>query len=174
MTKAIKSSQFKPQILDNDAFTQLFKDQLGTMHSALSHLSLNLPSLADQASFKDLRFAVEECLEDTNRQIVRVEQIAAVFNVSISEENCLGMKSIVEETYVAISGTETQSLACDMALIFYLHIIKHIEIAAYRTLLLAAAKLGYDQAKMLLTENMDEAKDNDKLFLLISKQYLLN
>jgi len=59
-------------------------------------------------------------------------------------------------------------------MIFYLHVIKYIEVAVYRTLLIAENKLGYDQAKMLLTENMDEAKDNDKLILLISNHYLLN
>jgi ferritin-like metal-binding protein YciE len=73
-----------------------------------------------------------------------------------------------------VGKTATKTLACDVALIFYMHIIKHIEVAAYRTLLIAASKLGYDRAKMLLTENMDEARDNDKLFLLISKQYLVN
>ena len=174
MTNALQSNPYAPKILDAVAFNRLFADQLGTMHCALSHLALNLPPLAELASFKDLRFAVEESLEDTNRQIIRIEAIAAIFNIIITEENCLGMKAIVEETYLTVGGTEHKSLSCDVAMIFYLHVIKHIEVAAYRTLLIAASKLGFDQAKMLLTENMDEAKDNDKLFLLISEQYLLN
>jgi ferritin-like metal-binding protein YciE len=74
----------------------LFTDQLGTMHCALSHLALTLSPLVALASFKDLRFAVEESLEDTNRQLVRIEEIAAAFDMTISEENCLGMKAIVE------------------------------------------------------------------------------
>jgi ferritin-like metal-binding protein YciE len=160
--------------MDTAAYTPLFSDQLGAMHCALSHLSLNLSELDGLASFKDLQFAIVESLEDTNRQIIRIEAIANTFNITISDQNCLGMKAIVQETYLAVGRTELDSLACDMAMIFYLHIIKHVEVGAYRTLLIAANKLGYDQAKMLLTENMDEVKDNDRLFLLISRQYLLN
>ncbi|RYE12000.1 MAG: hypothetical protein EOP51_32325, partial [Sphingobacteriales bacterium] len=51
-------------ILNKDAFKQLFNDQLGTMHCALSHLSLNLTPLAELASFSDLRLAVLENLDD--------------------------------------------------------------------------------------------------------------
>jgi ferritin-like metal-binding protein YciE len=81
MTNALKSNPSAPKILDTGAFTQFFTDQLGTMHCALSHLALTLSPLAALASFKDLRFAVEESLEDTNRQLVRIEEIDDVENI---------------------------------------------------------------------------------------------
>jgi len=118
MTNIINPSRFVPKVLDTVAFTQLFTDQLGTMHNALSHLSSKLSTLAAMASFKDLQFAVEETVEDTYRQLIRIEAIANIFNITISDENCLGMKAIVQETYLAVGRTEMSSLICDVAMIF--------------------------------------------------------
>ncbi|MEJ6979644.1 DUF892 family protein [Pedobacter sp. P351] len=156
------------------AFSAVFKTQLSTMYCALTHLSKNLAILGSLASFPSLRLAFDESLEDTHKQLKRIDEIAKFFIVDDYENHSLGVEAIVQETYVAISKTPANSFQRDMSLIFYAHIIKHVEVGAYRTLRIAAAKLGYNQAKTLLTENMDEAKDNDKLFLLISKHHLDN
>ena len=84
------------------------------------------------------------------------------------------MKALVQEALVSIAKTKKNSFERDTAMIFYMGIIKHTEIAAYRTLRLTAGKLGYPEAKTLLTENMNEEKDNDKLFQLIARQYFVS
>lgn len=163
-----------PLLLDASAFKDLFNLQLATMHCALTHLATNLPQLSALASFNSLQHAVDETLADTNSQLARVEKIAGVFGTNVADDKCLGVKAIIKEALLAVSETREKSLSGDIALIFYLHAIKHLEVAAYRTLLMAATKLGYSHAQMLLTENMDEAKDDSKLFRLISNEYLLN
>ncbi|WP_428330094.1 DUF892 family protein [Mucilaginibacter sp.] len=171
MSKRLKI--FPKNFLNETAFKNIFLDQLGTMHCALTHLSSNIESLSLLTSFSDLRFALEETQEDTFKQLVRIEKIAETFKMTITEKSCLGVKAIMEETLLAIGKTEKKSFERDLAIIFYMHVIKHIEVAGYRTLVISANKLNYDSAKILLTENMDEAIDNDKLFMLISDNYAL-
>jgi len=39
-------------------------------------------------------------------------------------------------------------------------------------LIIIAKLLKYNDVKQLLTESFDESQDNDKLFLLIAKEYI--
>jgi ferritin-like metal-binding protein YciE len=59
-------------------------------------------------------------------------------------------------------------MAKDAALIAAAQRIEHYEIAAYGTARTLADELGYDEAKSLLDETLDEESDADKLLTKIA------
>jgi ferritin-like metal-binding protein YciE len=157
----------------NQSLKTIFNDELNSMLCAITHLSKNLPEMADLAAFTNLRLAFEETQEETKNQIERIKQILEHFNIEESEKASLGIKCIIDEAYSAVSRTAEKSFKRDMALIFYAQIVEHVEIASYNILKAIASKLHYTKAGILLGENLDEAKDTKKLLQLISDEYIL-
>ncbi|MDB5286085.1 MAG: hypothetical protein JWR05_1034 [Mucilaginibacter sp.] len=67
---------------------------------------------------------------------------------------------------------QTMPILNDLDIILYVQLLEHVNITSYRMLIMIAKILKYDDAKQLLIENFDESADNDKLFLLIAKEYI--
>lgn len=162
------NSQLK---LDKQSLKILFADQLNAILCAKKNLVSNIPALVKLASFIDLRYAFEENLESSQRQLRHLEYIFSQIKEDISEERCQGMKAIIEEAFDAINTTEEKSVTRDLAMIFYAKIIEHIEMISYRMLISVADSLDYTEIKSLLKENLEESKENDRLYMLIANEY---
>lgn len=157
--------------LDKQSLKILFVDQLNVACCAKNNLIKNIPDLIELPSFIDLKYAFEESLESAERQIKRLNEIFGHINEKVTEERCQGMKAIINEAFCAISTTEEKSVTRDLAMIFYAKIIEHMEIMTYRMLISIATTLGHTEIKSLLKECLDEARENDKLFMLIAGEY---
>ncbi len=152
---------------------KLFGDQLNAILCALEHLEGNLKDMAELASFEDLKFAFEENLDETSPQILRVKSIITDLNFEVSKDSCLAMAEIIDEAYDAIKRFKEKSIERDMALLFYSNIIKHVEIAAYQMMKILADELKYKEASYKININLDETYDNNVLFKLITKEYII-
>ncbi len=159
--------------MDKASMEKLFGDQLNAILCALEHLAGNLEEMAKLASFEDLKFAFEENLEETKPQIERVKEIIHDFDLEISNEGCLAMADIIDEAYKASKRFKDKSIERDMSLLFYSNIIKHVEIGAYQMMKILADELKYEEASYKININMDESYDNNVLFKLITKQYIV-
>lgn len=157
--------------LDKQSLKTLFVDQLNVVCCAKHNLIKNIPGLIDLPSFIDLKYAFEESMESSERQIKRLQEIFGHIKEEVSEERCQGMKAIINEAFCAIETTQEKSVTRDLAMIFYAKIIEHIEIVSYRMLISIAATLEYTEIKNLLKESLDESKENDKLFMMIAREY---
>jgi ferritin-like metal-binding protein YciE len=59
-----------------------------------------------------------------------------------------------------------------MAILFYLQNVESIEIASFQVLQMMAVKMKNAEILQLLKENLDEAKDDRMLLLLITAKYV--
>jgi ferritin-like metal-binding protein YciE len=149
-----------------------FLSHLDRIYCAKEHLIKKLPELKTWATFKELNQAIEETIANVEKQIARMELIYTLLDAEASDENCSGLKGLVEDAFSAIEKQSQDMELRDMSILFYLQNIESLEMASFQVLSIAAFKLKNNQIKQLLTENFEEAKESRTLLLLISAKYV--
>ena len=153
-------------------FEQLFIHQLNRINCTKSYLIRNLPNLADIASFKNMRLAILEAFDDVKKQQSRIDEIYKLLHSHPSDEGCEVIKAVLEEAYHLGNNSGKTKVMNDMDIILYMSLIENIELTSFRVLKLINQFIGNDQITQLLAECCDENVDNDRLFMLISEEYL--
>ena len=166
MTLTIKPS---PDKVD---YKQLFIHQLNRVNCTKGYLARNLPLLAEMASFKNMRLAIQETHDDVLKQQKRIDEIYKLTNSKASDEGCEVVKAVIEEAYHFGNHTGKAKIVNDMDIILYVRLIENIELTSFRVLKLIQGFIGNDQVTQLLAECCDENMDNDKLFGLVAEEYL--
>lgn len=158
---------------DKDEVKKLFIHQLNRVNCTKSYLLRNLPDLAGMVSFKNLRFAILESYEDVKKQQERVDEIYRLLESRASDQGCEVIKSVLEEAY-HFSGPNNglTHIIKDMDIILYMRLIENIELTSFGILKMISKFLGSEQVSQLLLECCNENVDNDKLFRLISEEYI--
>jgi ferritin-like metal-binding protein YciE len=147
----------------------LFESNLKDIYSAEKQLVEALPKVAEAAYSEDLQDAVREHLEQTKRQVQRLEKIFSRLSIDKSdEEKCMAMEGLIKECDRTIQEFE-ESPVRDSALIIGAQKIEHYEIAAYGSLCELADVLGLTGALDLLERTLDEEGDTDKNLTEIAK-----
>ena len=158
---------------DKDEVKKLFIHQLNRVNCTKGYLLRNLPDLAGMASFKNLRFAILESYEDVKKQQDRVDEIYRLLDSEASDHGCDVIKSVIEEAYhFGAPENGLTRIIKDMDIILYMRLIENIELTAFGMLKLINKFIGNDEVSQLLVECCNENTDNDKLFKLISEEYL--
>ena len=152
------SGNTKKQSTLHDIFVDCLKD----MYSAESQLVKAMPELARACFTEELQDAVNKHLEQTRRQIERLDKIFSRMGIEKTEKKCAAMEGLIEEIKTTIKDYD-ESPARDSALIIGAQKIEHYEIAAYGSLCELADVLGYHQAGDLLDKNLQEEGDTDHL-----------
>ncbi|HVW13840.1 MAG TPA: DUF892 family protein [Mucilaginibacter sp.] len=156
-----------------DDVKKLFIHQLNRMHCTKSYLIKNMPHLADLATFKNLKLAILETLEDVKKQQTRVLEIYDLLNSKASDEGCDVIKTIIEEAYhFGDANNGLTKIINDMDIILYMRLIENICLTAFGMLKVINKFIGDDRITQLLLECCDENLDNDKLFKLMTEEYL--
>jgi ferritin-like metal-binding protein YciE len=150
----------------------VFAHELQDLHSAEQQLVEALPKMAAAASDEKLRTAFEEHLGETRQHVQRLEEVCSQVGISASGEPCKGMMGLIREgdEIVSASGDPTVK---DAALISAAQRVEHYEIAAYGTARTLAGELGFDDAKELLDQTLDEESNADSLLTKIATGGLL-
>ncbi|MBV8389001.1 MAG: DUF892 family protein [Mucilaginibacter sp.] len=151
---------------------QLFVHQLNRVNCAKGYLIRNLPKLQEIASFNTLSLAIREDLEDVKKQKVRIDEIYGLLQTTPSEEGCEVIKLVIEEAYNLNNDSGKLTIINDMDIILYMQLIENIELTSFRMLKMIAGYMRNAQITQMLTECFDENVDNDRLFTLISEEYL--
>jgi ferritin-like metal-binding protein YciE len=145
----------------------LFVEQLQDLHSAETQLLQALPAMAGSASHGELRQAFEHHLEETREHVARLDEIFGELGRPATGEMCKGMRGLIDEgqEFVTAGG---DGAVRDAALIAAAQRVEHYEIAAYGTVRTLAGELGFDHAKELLDQTLDEESNADKLLTKIA------
>jgi ferritin-like metal-binding protein YciE len=141
----------------------LLVDQLKDLLSAEKQISKALPKMKKAASSEELQRLFEEHVEQTRRQMERLEQVFQMLGQSPGRKKCKGIEGIIEEgkEYLEEEGDPS---VIDAALISSAQHVEHYEIASYGTARTFAQMVGRDDAAKLLQESLDEEQQtNDKL-----------
>ncbi|PWK75869.1 ferritin-like metal-binding protein YciE [Mucilaginibacter oryzae] len=155
--------------VQESALNELFIDELKDIYWAEKHLAKALPKMAKAATSDELRSAIENHLEETERQITRLEDAFASIGEKAVAVKCEAMAGLIKEGEEIISETEKGSITRDAGIISAAQKIEHYEIASYGTLRTLAGVLGYEQAAELLDSTLQEEKTCDSLLTQIAE-----
>ena len=139
---------------------ELFVEELRDVYDAEKQITKALPKMAKAVESDELRAAFEEHLDITRMQVNRLEEVFKSLGLAARGKTCDGMKGLLEEGQSHMEELDGSTL--DAALIGAAQRVEHYEIAAYGTLATWADLLGYQDAKDLLGQTLEEEKEADE------------
>ena len=148
--------------MELDTLRKLYIDELKDLYSAEKQLVKALPKMAKAATSPELKRAFQTHLEETKRQVDRLEQVFEGLEASPRGKKCVGMEGLIEEAQELI-GEEPEPEVLDAGLISKAQHVEHYEIAGYGTVRSYALLLGENEQAALLQQTLDEEGRTDKL-----------
>ena len=159
-------------MVNQDVWRELFVTGLVNAHAVEKQaLSIMTPQVKRIANYPEVADRLQLHIEETNRQIARLDEILADFDTSGSTLKDMGLE---------LSGSMaalTHSLAGDEIIknSFANYAFEHFEIAAYKSLLGLAEDGGFASAAPLLKESLGEeqamAQWIDEKLPLVTRRY---
>jgi ferritin-like metal-binding protein YciE len=149
----------------------LLVDELKDLYSAENQILKALPKMAKAASSPELKRAFERHLEETRRQVERLDQIGEALDIRLTGKKCKGMEGLIEEGK-EIMSEDLDDNTLDAGLIGAAQKVEHYEIAGYGTARTHAAMLGYNKAAKLLQQTLDEEGATDKKLTALAESVI--
>ena len=146
---------------ETNPLEELLIDELKDLYNAENQLVKALPKMAKAASAPELKRAFERHLEETRRQVERLDQIGQALDIRLTGKKCKGMEGLIEEGKEVMEEDFDEN-AMDAGLIGAAQKVEHYEIAGYGTARTHAELLGYTKAAKLLQQTLDEEANTDK------------
>jgi ferritin-like metal-binding protein YciE len=140
---------------------ELLQEELKDLYNAENQIIKALPKMAKAASSPELRRAFERHLEETRRQVERLDQIGEELEIKMSGKKCKGMEGLLAEGR-ELMEEDLEEDALDAGLIGAAQKVEHYEIAAYGTARTHAEMLGYRRIAKLLQQTLNEEGATDK------------
>ena len=150
---------------------ELLIDELKDLYSAENQIVKALPKMAKAASAPELKRAFERHLEETKRQVERLNQIGEQLEIRLTGKKCKGMEGLIEEGKEIIEEDLDED-ATDAGLIGAAQKVEHYEIAAYGTARTHASLLGYNKVAKLLQQTLDEEGNTDKKLTALAESVI--
>ena len=133
---------------------ELLHDELKDLYSAENQIIKALPKMIKACESPDLKRAFERHLEETRRQVERLDQIGGELGIKLTGKKCKGMEGLLEEGKEAIAELDEENM--DAGLIGAAQKVEHYEIAGYGTARTHAEMLGFRKVAKLLQQTLDE------------------
>jgi ferritin-like metal-binding protein YciE len=148
---------------DIQTMDDLFLHQLQDIYYAEQQITKALPKMIDKATNSDLAAGFKTHLEETHKQIERLEQVFAKLGKKPSATQCPAIDGIIKEAD-EVAGEVADKAVLDAALIASAQAVEHYEMCRYGTLVAWAEKLGHEDVVRFLTTNLnEETATNSKL-----------
>jgi ferritin-like metal-binding protein YciE len=150
----------------------LFSKDIATMDDLLLHglkdiyyaenrIVKALPNLIDKSTNRDLTKGLKDHLEETKKQITRLDQVFKKLGEQPQSVECPGIDGLIAEAEEVV-GEVADKDVLDATIIGSAQSVEHYEIARYGTLIAWADELGQNDVVKLLTTNLNEEKAADK------------
>jgi ferritin-like metal-binding protein YciE len=140
---------------------ELFVYELRDIYDAEKRIAKALPKMAKAASSTRLRTAFESHLNETEKQIARLERVFEFAQTPARGKKCVGMVGLLNEGSELLKD-DGETSVLDAALISAAQKVEHYEIAVYGTLVAYAKRLGLKQATRLLQQTLAEENKTDE------------
>lgn len=150
---------------------KLLVDELKDIYSAESQIVKALPKMVKGASSPELKRAFERHLEETRRQVERLNQIGEALDIKMTGKKCKGMAGLIEEGKELLEEDLDEN-AIDAGLIGAAQKVEHYEIAAYGTARTHASLLGYTKVARLLQQTLNEEEATDKKLTQLAERVI--
>ena len=146
----------------------LYIEQLKDLHSAETQLTKALPKMAKAAHSPELKAAFTRHLEETKKQLARLNEIGEKLSESLTGHTCAAMKGLIEEGSEWMEE-DAEPEVMDAGLIAAAQRVEHYEMAGYGTVHTFAELLAEDDAAELLAETLKEEESADKKLTTLAK-----
>ena len=146
----------------------LFTKDIKTMEDSLLHglqdiyyaeqqIIKSLPKMIENATNRDLVAGLKGHLEETNKQVERLQKAFEKLGKEPSGTSCPAIDGIIKEADETAGEIEDKTVL-DAAIVANAQAVEHYEICRYGTLIAWAEKLGHDEIVRFLTTNLNEEK----------------
>ena len=139
---------------------ELLEDELKDLYSAENQIIKALPRMIKACESPELKRAFERHLEETRRQVDRLDQIGEELEIKMTGKKCKGMEGLIAEGKEMIQELDEANM--DAGLIGAAQKVEHYEIAAYGTARTHAELLGLRRVAKMLQQTLDEEGATDK------------
>jgi ferritin-like metal-binding protein YciE len=140
---------------DIQSMDDLMLHELQDIYYAEHQITKALPKLIDKATNRDLALALKNHLDETNKQIGRLDQVFQKLGQAPKGIDCPAIDGLIKETDQVMSEVADKQVL-DAAIVGSAQAVEHYEIARYSTLIAWAEELGHDEIVRFLTTNLNE------------------
>jgi ferritin-like metal-binding protein YciE len=130
---------------------------LHDIYYAEQQITKALPKMMELATNRDLTQGLKTHLDETNKQIERLDQVFKKLGKQPSGTNCPAIDGLIKEANEIADEIEDKSVL-DAAIVASAQAVEHYEISRYGTLIAWAEELGHDDIVRFLTTNLNEEK----------------
>lgn len=148
-------------------FYVLFTEELKKIYNIEKHAVKALPYMAKEASSKKLKKVLTAHTKETLKQIVRLEEIAAEFNIKLTSSSSEIIKSILQARKKELYNYDKDTK--DAFIIINIQKLKHYEMACYGNLKTFAKHFKLNNIEELLEESSKEEGNLDKKLTQIAE-----
>jgi ferritin-like metal-binding protein YciE len=145
---------------DIKTMDDLFLHGLKDIYYAEQQITKALPKMIEKATNRDLAQGLRTHLEETKKQIERLDQVFKKLDQRPKGTDCPAIDGLIKEANET-AGEVDDKAVLDAALIAAAQAVEHYEIARYGTLIAWAHELGHDDVVRFLTANLNEEKAAD-------------
>jgi len=154
-----------------DSLKTLLEEELKDIYSAEKQLLKAMPKMAKKASSTELKAALQEHLQVTERQIARLEDVFESLGKPAKSKTCKAMQGLLEEAK-EIMEEDANEAVMDAGIIAAAQKVEHYEMASYGTVRTWARLVGAGEAARLLQETLDEEGDADKKLTALAESLI--
>jgi ferritin-like metal-binding protein YciE len=154
--------------MELESLRELYVDELKDLYSAENQIIKALPKMIKAASSPELKAGFEEHLEQTRRQVARLEMIFKQLKESPKGKKCKGMEGLLTEGK-ELMEEDAEPEVLDAGLIAAAQHVEHYEIAGYGCVRTYAELLDDNNAVKLLQQTLDEEKKTDETLTMLAK-----
>jgi ferritin-like metal-binding protein YciE len=149
----------------------LLHHELKDLYSAEKQILKALPKMIKAATSGDLQQALENHLEETERQVNRLEWIFQKLELPARATKCKAMEGLVEEGKETLEE-DMEDHVRDAAIIAAAQRVEHYEMAGYGCARTFAQHLGHNEIADMLQQTLDEEKAADEKLTHIAMQHV--
>lgn len=139
----------------------LFLMKIQALYDIEQEIIKALPKMAQKAGNIELKKGLQEHLEETRKQVERLEQIFGILGQRPQKLKVEAIRGIVEDAKWVMSHVK-DAKALDASIIAAAQYVEHYEMAGYGTAKEWADMLGLDEARDLLEDTLEEEKSADE------------
>lgn len=164
-----KTAKKSAEDTNGSMLEEFFIDSLKDLYWAEKHLTKALPKMSKAATSEELKSALDEHLEVTKEQAIKLEQIFEILGKKPEAKKCEAMEGLVKEGETVIEETESDTSTRDVAIIIAAQKVEHYEIAAYGGLVQLAKLSNNKEVAKILETILGEEKEADQLLTEIAE-----
>jgi ferritin-like metal-binding protein YciE len=126
--------------------------------------------MSKAATSSELKNVFDKHLEETKKQIGRLEEVFQQLGEKAQGKKCEAMAGLVEESESIISETKNDTSTRDAALIIAAQKVEHYEIASYGGLVQLAKTMNKKGIAKTLETTLNEEKKADALLTSVAEK----